>query len=66
MREWYQGWWSRPKRMTRKQMQEMINNMKKTDIIHEKSKKYHKAEEIEADDILKKLDENYWNSDFTN
>ena len=38
-------------------MQEMINNMKKTDIIQKKSKKYHETEEIEADDILKKLNE---------
>ena len=52
--------------MTRKQMQEMINNMKKTDIIQEKSKKYHETEELEADDILKKLDEKQSNSDFTN
>ena len=43
--------------MTRKQIQEMINNMKKTDIIYEKSKKYHEAEQLEADDILKKLNE---------
>jgi hypothetical protein len=43
--------------MTRKQIQEMINNMKKTDIIHEKAKKYHEAEQLEADDILKKLNE---------
>ena len=37
-------------------MREMVNNMKKTNIIHEKSKKYHETEELEADDILKKLD----------
>ena len=47
--------------MTRKQIQEMLNNMKKTGIIHEKSKKYHEAEEKEADDILKKLDEKHLN-----
>lgn len=34
----------------------MVNNMKKTSIIDEKSKQYHKKEEAEADDILKKLD----------
>ena len=43
--------------MTKKQMQEMINNMKKTDIIQGKSKKYHETEELEADNILKKLNE---------
>ena len=43
--------------MTRKQIQEMIQNMKKVKIVNEKSKKYHKSEEDEADNILKKLDE---------
>lgn len=42
--------------MTRKQIQEMIHNMKKSEVITEKSKKYHKKEEIEAEEILKKLD----------
>lgn len=56
MQEWYHGWWWRPKKMTKKEMREMVNNMKKTNIIHEKSKKYHETEELEADDILKKLD----------
>ena len=37
----------------------MVNNMKKTSIVSEKSKQYHKKEEIEADDILKKLDNNH-------
>lgn len=41
--------------MTRKQINEMINNMKKTSIVNEKSKQYHKKEEAEAEDILKKL-----------
>ena len=54
MHEWYYGWWS-PKKMTKKQIKEMINNMKKTSIVSEKSKQYHKKEEIEAEDILKKL-----------
>jgi len=56
MQEWYYGWWWRSKKMTRKQIKEMINNMKKTDIISEKSKQYHKKDEIEAENILKKLD----------
>ena len=43
--------------MTKKQIQEMVKNMEKTDIIQEKSKKYHETEEIEADNILKKLNE---------
>ena len=56
MQEWYYGWWSRPKKMTKKQIKEMINNMKKSGIISEKSKQYHKKDEIEAENILKKLD----------
>ena len=54
MQEWYHGWW-RPKIMTRKQINEMVKNMQKTNIVSEKSKQYHKKEEIEAEDILKKL-----------
>lgn len=42
--------------MTKKQINEMVNNMKKTSIVSEKSKQYHKKEEIEADNILKNLD----------
>jgi hypothetical protein len=42
--------------MTKKQIDEMIKNMKKSDIINKKSNEYHKQEEKEADDILKKLD----------
>ena len=42
--------------MTKKQINDMIKNMKKTEIISKKSKDYHKKEEIEAEDILKKLD----------
>ena len=56
MQEWYYGWWRASKKMTKKQINEMINNMKKSGIISEKSKQYHKNEEIEAEDILKKLD----------
>ena len=50
--------------MTRKQIQEMINNMKKTGVIYEKSKKYHETEEMEADNILKKLNNEQSNLDF--
>lgn len=42
--------------MTKKQINEMIKNMKKTTIVNEKSKQYHQKEEIEAEDILKKLE----------
>ena len=42
--------------MTRKQINEMINNMKKTNVISEKSIQYHKKEELEADAILEKLE----------
>ena len=52
--------------MTKKQIQEMVENMGKTGMIQEKSKKYHETEELEADNILKKLDERQSNSDFTN
>ena len=55
MQEWYHWWWSRPKKMTKKQIKEMVNNMKKSDIISQKSKQYHQKEEIEAEDILNKL-----------
>ena len=44
--------------MTKKQIQEMVSNMQKSRIIREKSKHYHQKEEIEAEDILKKLDKN--------
>lgn len=66
MHEWYYGWWWRPKRMTRKQIKEMVDNMKRTNVIHEKSRKYHETEELEAEDILKKLDEEQLNSNFNN
>ena len=66
MQEWYYGWWWRPKRMTRKQIKEMVDNMKKTNDICEKSRKYHETEEIEAEDILKRLDDNHVNSNFNN
>lgn len=57
MQEWYHwgGW--RPKMMTKKQIQEMVNNMKKSWIVREKSKQYHEKEELEAEEILKQLDE---------
>lgn len=58
MQEWYHGWWWRTRRMSRRQIQEMIKNMGKSWIISEKSKQYHQKEEQEADEILKKLDEN--------
>ncbi len=57
MQEWYYGWWHCPKRMTRRQIQEMVRNMQKSSIVNKKSKEYHKKEEIEADNILKKLDD---------
>lgn len=57
MQEWYYGWWHNPKRMTKRQIQEMVRNMQKSSIVNKKSKEYHKKEEIEADNILKKLDD---------
>lgn len=58
MQEGYTWWWLRPKRMTKKQIQEMVSNMKKTEIINHKAEKYHQEEEKQANDILKKLEEN--------
>jgi len=57
MWEWYHGWWWRPKRMTQRQIREMVNNMKKSKIVVNKSNQYHKKEEMEADDILKKIND---------
>lgn len=58
MQEWYHGWWWRSRRMTRGQIEEMLKNMKKTGIINKKSNEYHKQEEKEAEDILKKIQDN--------
>ena len=58
MQEWYYGWGWRPKKMTKRQIQEMLNNMRKSDIVNKKSKQYHEKEEVEAEEIIKKLDEN--------
>lgn len=55
MQEWYYGWWWRLKRMTKKQIEEMVKNMKKTGIINKKSNEYHKQEEKEADNLLEWL-----------
>ena len=44
--------------MTKKQINEMIHNMKKSEIINKKSEKYHEKEEVEAENVLKKLDKN--------
>ena len=52
MQEWYSGGQYSQKRMTRKQIQQMVQNMKKSKIISEKSNQYHKKEEDEAENIL--------------
>lgn len=44
--------------MTRKQIHDMIHNMQKTEIVNKKSKQYHDQEEKEAEDILKKIEDN--------
>jgi hypothetical protein len=41
--------------MTKKQIKEMIKNMEKSKIITEKSNEYHKKDENDAENILKKL-----------
>ncbi len=56
MQEWYHSWWWIPRKMSKKQIQEMLDNMKKSEIVNKKSKEYHKKEELEAENILKKLD----------
>jgi hypothetical protein len=58
MQEWYHGWWWKSRRMTRVQIEEMLKNMKKTWIINKKSNEYHTQEEKEAEDILKKIQDN--------
>ncbi len=55
MQEWYYGWNWRPKRLTNEQKRKMIKNMRKSTLIVKKSDEYHKKEEAEADDILKKI-----------
>jgi len=55
MWEWYHGWWWMSKRITKKQVEEMVRNMKKTKIISERSDKYHEDEGKMADDILKQI-----------
>ena len=57
MQEWYSGGHYFPKRVSKKQIQEMVKNMKKSKVVSEKSNQYHKKEEGEAEDILKRLDE---------
>ena len=43
--------------MSQRQIREMINNMKKSKVVNKRSNQYHKKEEMEADDILKKIDD---------
>jgi len=57
MQEWYHGW-GYSRKMTRKQIQEMLNNMRKSDLISKKSMQYHEKEEVEAEEIIKKLNQN--------
>lgn len=57
MQEWYSGGHYSPKRVSKKQIQEMVKNMKKSKVVSEKSNQYHKKEEGEAEDILKRLNE---------
>ncbi len=54
MQEWYSGGHYPQKRMTKKQIKEMIKNMEKSKIITEKSNEYHKKDENDAENILKK------------
>lgn len=57
MQEWYSGGHYSSRRVTKKQIHEMVKNMKKSKVVSEKSNQYHKKEEVEAEDILKRLDE---------
>jgi len=55
MQEWYHWWWTH-KKMTKKQIQKMVDNMRKSWDINRKSNDFHKKEEKETEDILKQLD----------
>lgn len=55
MQEWYSWGHYSQKRMTRRQVQQMVQNMKKSKIINEKSNQYHKKEEVEAENILNNI-----------
>lgn len=57
MQEWYSGGHYSPKSVSKKQIQEMVKNMKKSKVVSERSRQFHKKEEIEAEDILKRLNE---------
>lgn len=56
MQEWYSGGHYSPRRVSKKQIQEMVKNMKKSKVVSEKSNQYHKQEESEAEEILRELD----------
>jgi len=54
MRELFTGG-GRPKKLSQKEIQEMIKNMKKVDLIKKKWQEYTKQEEKEANKILQQL-----------
>lgn len=43
------------RRMSRKEIETSKKNMKKVPIIEKKSQEYHKAEEVEAEQLLNKI-----------
>ena len=45
------------KRLSRKELQEMIRNMQKVEKIKEKSHAYHKKEEKDLDQLLEAIEE---------
>ncbi len=54
MREHFTGG-GKPKRLTQRELQEMLKNMKKVDLIKKKWQEYTKQEEKEANKILQQL-----------
>ncbi len=53
MNEQYYSGGQRKRSMTKKEIEEMKQNMKKVDLIHEKAQKYHKKETQDVEKIIK-------------
>ncbi|GHW02629.1 hypothetical protein AGMMS50249_4150 [candidate division SR1 bacterium] len=57
MTEQYFGGNQNKKRMTKREIEEMKKNMKKVDTVHTKADNFHKIEEKNLDQLLKKLNQ---------
>ena len=55
MSEQYYWWWNSVKRLSRSEIRKMKENMKKTPLVQEKSKEYHRLEEEKAENLLKSI-----------